>query len=196
MSGYGGESNRHQGADWVKFPQYAQRFRDRLPPKMGKVSNAPQAIADVKYQGQQIIAEETERLTRLGAAVKSKVVETYMNAASPGIITTTLHNAFYKSHEDYLTAVAKQMAQEYAAVVKAGHILQIDAPDMAMERTMLYRDKTENEYLAILEQHVAALKSRARKCAQRPGAAACLLGQLGRPACARHRHGEGVALPL
>lgn len=157
MSGYGGESTRHKGADWVKFPQYAERFRSRLLPKLAKMSNAPQAIADVKYQGQQIIAEETERLTRLGAAVKGKAVETFMNAASPGIITTTLHNAFYKSHEDYLTAVAKQMAQEYAAVVKAGHILQIDAPDMAMERTMLYRDKSESEYLAILEQHVAAL---------------------------------------
>ena len=156
MSGYGGESNRHQGADWVKFPQYAARFQGRLPPKMAKISNAPQAIADVKYQGQQIIKEETERLTRLGAAVKGKVAETFMNAASPGIITTTLHNVFYKSHVDYLTAVAKQMHQEYEAVVKAGHILQVDAPDMAMERTMLYRDKTENEYLEILEQHVAA----------------------------------------
>ncbi len=157
MSGYGGASNRHQGADWVKFPQYAARFAQRLPEKMGKVSNAPQAIAEVKYEGQKIIADETERLTRLGAAVKGKVVETYMNAASPGIISTTMHNAFYKTQDDYLFAVAKQMAQEYAAVVKAGHILQIDAPDMAMERTMLYRNSTENEYLAILEKHVAAL---------------------------------------
>jgi 5-methyltetrahydropteroyltriglutamate--homocysteine methyltransferase len=157
MSGYGGESNRHQGADWIKFPLYAKRFRDRLPPAMGKVSNAPQAIAEVKYQGQEVIKEETERLTRLAAAVKGRVTETFMNAASPGIICTTLHNVFYKSHEDYLTAVAKQMAQEYAAVVKAGHVLQIDAPDMAMERTMLFRDKTESEYLAILEQHVAAV---------------------------------------
>jgi 5-methyltetrahydropteroyltriglutamate--homocysteine methyltransferase len=156
MSGYGGQSNRHQGADWIKFPQYAARFQGRLPPKMAKISNAPQAIADVRYQGQQLIKEETERLTRLAAPLKSKFSETFMNAASPGIITTTLHNVFYKSHVDYLTAVAKQMRIEYEAVVKAGHILQVDAPDMAMERTMLYRDKTENEYLAILEQHVAA----------------------------------------
>jgi 5-methyltetrahydropteroyltriglutamate--homocysteine methyltransferase len=157
MSGYGGASTRHPGKDWVVFPQYAERFRLRLPPTMGKVNNAPQAIADVKYHGAELIAAETERLTRLAAAVKSKIAETFMNAASPGIIATTLQNAYYKTHEDYLTAVAKQMRNEYAAVVKAGHILQIDAPDMAMERTMLFQDKTESEFVGILEKHVAAL---------------------------------------
>ena len=60
MSGYGGDRNRHQGADWIKFPLYAERFRDRLPPRMGKVSNAPQAIAEVKYQGQEAIKAETD----------------------------------------------------------------------------------------------------------------------------------------
>ena len=157
MGGYGGASNRFPGKDWTSFPQYAERFRLRLLPTMGKVHNAPQAIADVKYQGAELIAAETERLTRLAEAVKPKIAETFMNAPSPGIITTTMQNAYYKSHEDYLTAVAKEMHHEYAAVVKAGHILQIDAPDMAMERTMQFQDKTESEFVGILEKHVAAL---------------------------------------
>ncbi len=159
MKGYGGQSSRHQGRDWVVFPQYAERFRSRLPPLQAKISNAPQAIAEIEYTGQALVAEETARLNRLAAPLKGKYAETFMNAASPGIITTTMHDAFYGSHEKYLAAVAKQMAKEYAAIVNAGHILQVDAPDMAMERTMLYRDETDAKYLEILEQHVAAFNA-------------------------------------
>jgi 5-methyltetrahydropteroyltriglutamate--homocysteine methyltransferase len=121
------------------------------------VNNAPQAIADIKYRGTAVIDAETERLTRLGAPLKSRVHETFMNAASPGIIATTMLNAHYKTYEAYLQAIAHEMHIEYAAVVKAGHVLQLDAPDLAMERTMLFQDKSEAEFVKIVEQHVTAL---------------------------------------
>jgi len=66
-------------------------------------------------------------------------------------------NAFYPSYEAYLTAVAKQLNIEYKKVVEAGFLLQIDAPDLAMERTLLFQDKTDAEFVKILEQHVTAI---------------------------------------
>jgi 5-methyltetrahydropteroyltriglutamate--homocysteine methyltransferase len=80
-----------------------------------------------------------------------------MNAASPGIIATTMLNAYYKTYEDYLAAIAREMHKEYAAVINAGFILQLDAPDLAMERTMLFQDKTDAEFVKVLEQHIAAV---------------------------------------
>jgi 5-methyltetrahydropteroyltriglutamate--homocysteine methyltransferase len=157
MSGFGGVSNRPYGQDWITFPQFSERFFQRLPARIGKVNNAPQAIADIKYQGAEHIAAETERLARLSAPIESRVANIFMNAASPGIIATTMLNAYYKTYEDYLAAIAREMHKEYAAVVNAGFILQLDAPDLAMERTMLFQDKTDAEFVKILEQHIAAV---------------------------------------
>lgn len=157
MSGFGGVSERPYGKDWTENPLFTERYFQRLPPRISKVFGAPQAIADIKYRDTDIINHETARLKRLGAAVKSKATEFFMNAPSPGIIATTMLNAYYDSYEAYLTAIAREMHYEYDAVTKAGFVLQIDAPDMAMERTLLFQDKTDAEYAKIVEQHVAAL---------------------------------------
>ena len=83
-------------------------------------------------------------------------VDAFMTAASPGIIATTLMNAHYDSHEAYVFALARQMRKEYERIAR-DFILQIDAPDLAMERTTLFQDKTIPEFLRIAEMHVAAL---------------------------------------
>lgn len=157
MSGFGGVSQRPYGLDWVKYPAFSERFFQRLPPRIGKVFGAPQAIADVKYKDTSAINAETERLKRLGAKVKPQPTEFFMNAPSPGIVATTMLNAHYATYEAYLMAVAKELHTEYAAVVNAGFVLQIDAPDLAMERTLLFQDKTDAEFAKIVEQHVAAI---------------------------------------
>ncbi len=157
MSGFGGVSQRPYGLDWIKNPQFTERYFQRLPPRISKVFGAPQAIADIKYRSTETIDHEIARLKRLGAAVKGKVTEFFMNAPSPGIVATTMLNAHYATYEDYLTAIAREMRTEYQAVTKAGFVLQIDAPDMAMERTLLFQDKSDAEYVKIVEQHVAAL---------------------------------------
>jgi len=79
-----------------------------------------------------------------------------MTAASPGIVATTMLNAHYDSHEAYVFALARQMRKEYE-LIAAEFVLQIDAPDLAMERTVLFQDKSAAEFLKIAETHVAAL---------------------------------------
>lgn len=156
MSGFGGVSKRPYGKEFLEYPQFTARMMERLG-KISKVFDAPEAIAEVKYRDTALIDAETARLGRLGAAVRPRVAGFFMNAPSPGIVATTMLNAHYASHEAYLDAVARELRTEYLAVAKAGFVLQIDAPDMAMERVLLFQDKTDAEYAKLVEQHVAAL---------------------------------------
>jgi 5-methyltetrahydropteroyltriglutamate--homocysteine methyltransferase len=156
MSGFGGVSKRPYGKEFIEYPQFTKRMMERLA-KISKVFDAPEAIADIKYRDTALINAEIERLTRLSSAVKPRVTEFFMNAPSPGIVATTMLNAHYASHEAYLDAVAGEIRTEYLAVTNAGFVLQIDAPDLAMERVLLFQDMSDMEYAKLVEQHVAAL---------------------------------------
>ena len=155
MSGFGGISKRPYGKEFIEYPQFTKRMMERLA-KISKVFDAPEAIADIKYRDTALINAEIERLKRLSAAVKPRVTEFFMNAPSPGIVATTMLNAHYASHEAYLDARGRT-SYEYLAVTKAGFVLQIDAPDLAMERVLLFQDMSDMEYAKLVEQHVAAL---------------------------------------
>jgi 5-methyltetrahydropteroyltriglutamate--homocysteine methyltransferase len=156
MSGFGGESKRPFGREWVELPLFTQKFMARLP-KTGKVFGCPEAVADIKYHDKEAIKTELARFKRHAGTVKPPFPEMFFAEPSPGIIATTMLNAYYKTYEDYLSAIAREMRYEYKSVVDAGLILQIDAPDLAMERVLLFQDKSDNEFVKIIEQHIAAL---------------------------------------
>ncbi len=147
MSGFGGVSSRPYGKEFLEFPQFTERMLQRIP-KTSKVFNAPQAID-----------EEIERLTRLSEATNGDVAELFMNAPSPGIVACTMSNAHYDSQEAYLKAIARELRAEYSRVVEAGFVLQIDAPDLAMERVLLYQDFTDEQFVRTVEAHVEVLNS-------------------------------------
>jgi 5-methyltetrahydropteroyltriglutamate--homocysteine methyltransferase len=86
-----------------------------------------------------------------------RFAELFMTAPSPGIIASTMLNAYYPTHEAYLMAIAREMRHEYQAIHRAGLILQIDAPDLAMDRTMFYRDASDREFITACELHVAMI---------------------------------------
>ena len=156
MSGFGGASKRPFGKEFIEYPQFTQRMMERIP-RHSKVFDAPEAVADVKYRDTQAIDAEIARFKRLSGKVKGPVVEYFMNAPSPGIIATTMLNAHYSSHQAYLDAIAREIRTEYLAVTKAGFVLQIDAPDLAMERVLLYQDLSDSEFAKIVEQHIGAV---------------------------------------
>jgi 5-methyltetrahydropteroyltriglutamate--homocysteine methyltransferase len=120
------------------------------------MQNAPEARSELRYLGTLTIAED---LDRLKAAVKDAGAFTgcFMTAPSPGIISTTMLNAYYDSQESYLDALAREMRVEYRAIHDAGLILQIDAPDLAMDRSMCYRDLSDSQFVAACEMHIAAM---------------------------------------
>jgi 5-methyltetrahydropteroyltriglutamate--homocysteine methyltransferase len=158
MTGFGGQSNRPRPRDMADFPDFGKLLAERFP-RRGKQFNAPQAIADVHYKDTSAIDAEVERLGRVARAAGRSPGDCFMTAPSPGIIASTLINAYYPSHRDYVFALGREMRNEYAAITKAGFVLQIDAPDLAMDRTIGFQDKSEAEFIAAAETIVAAINS-------------------------------------
>lgn len=154
MCGFGGESNRPPARDQVEFPSYARQTAARFP-HSARVANAPAALAAIEYVDGAPIREDAERLRRLGTRFR----ETFMTAPSPGIVATTMINQHYDSHEAYLNALAKALGNEYRAICEAGHVLQVDSPDLAMERHRFFGHLDERAFLAQLELHVAAINT-------------------------------------
>ncbi len=158
MRGFGGESKRPIPQDMREFPDY-----ERLLQKKGivraKVFNAPQAVAELRYEDLSAVTKECELFRRGTESGSRKFSERFMTAASPGIIATTMLNAHYDSHEKYVFAIAREMKKEYEYIHRQGFVLQLDAPDLAMERTFLFQDRSLREFQEIVELHIAALNS-------------------------------------
>ena len=155
MKGFGGESKRPRPRDYIDFPHFAAWMAKRMP-RRSKVSNAPQAVAAVAYEDLGPAREEVRLFKEALGGLNPKPAESFMTAASPGIIATTLMNAHYDTYEAYVFALAREMRKEYELIAR-DFILQIDAPDLAMERTVLFADKSVAEFVKIAEMHVAAL---------------------------------------
>ena len=119
MDGFGGVSKRPFGREFVEFSQFTQRMLARIPKPQQGASTPPQAVGPLKYRDTAAIDGEIARYQRLSAPMKSRFSELFMNAPSPGIIATTMLNAHYPSHQDYLDAIAREMQIEYRRVVDA-----------------------------------------------------------------------------
>lgn len=156
MRGFGGSSKRPRPLDYIDFPEYAKSVGRRFPQR-SKVGDAPMALSAVSYADLGPAEAECDAFAEAAAGWQGGYAEAFMTAASPGVVATTMLNAWYDSHETYVFALARELRREYELIVSRGLILQIDAPDLAMERTMLFQDKPLSEFLAIIEIHVAAL---------------------------------------
>jgi 5-methyltetrahydropteroyltriglutamate--homocysteine methyltransferase len=155
MSGFAGESKRRRGRDYEEFPQLVEDLMRRFP-RRSRMQNAPEAQAELHYLDLAPVQTEIARLKSAAADIPG-LTESFLTAPSPGIISTTMFNAHYYSHEAYLDALAREMNNEYRAIADAGLMLQIDSPDLAMDRAMFYRDLTDAEFVEAAELHVAAL---------------------------------------
>jgi len=156
VRGFGGESKRPTPQDMREFPGYTRILQARGVMR-AKVFNAPQAVAEVRYEDLSGVQYECALFGRCLEQVPQPFAEGFMTAASPGIICTTMLNAYYDSYERYVFAVAEQMRQEYEYIHAQGFVLQLDAPDLAMERTFLFQEKSLREFQQIVEMHIAAL---------------------------------------
>ena len=153
MSGFAGISKRRRGMEFEEFPELVKYLTHRFP-HTSKQQNAPEAQGRVKYLDIKPIERELARVKNIAGKT---FPEMFMTSASPGIIASTMLNAHYKTNDDYLDALAREMAHEYQAIHKAGLLLQIDAPDLAMDRTMFHRDLSEADFVKAVEKQVAAI---------------------------------------
>ena len=143
-----------------------------------KVFDAPQAVGELKYRDTAAIDAEIARYKRLSAPMKSRFSELFMNALRPASSRPRCSTRTTLRIRTISTRSRARCRSSIAGIVDAGFILQIDAPDLAMERVLLYQDASDAEFAKLVEQHVAALNARPGRHSARSGAAACLLGQL------------------
>jgi 5-methyltetrahydropteroyltriglutamate--homocysteine methyltransferase len=155
MAGFAGESKRRRGRDFEEFPALVEDLMRRFP-KRSRMQNAPEAQAELQYHDSSALTQEIDRFQK-NVKAAGAFAESFMTAPSPGIISTTMLNAYYDSQQSYLTALAREMRNEYLSIYRAGLLLQIDSPDLAMDRSMFYRDLSDGEFVKAAEMHVAAL---------------------------------------
>ena len=151
-TGFAGDSPRNAPGDLKLFPG----FLERLANEGGSPQYArPMCVAEVKSKGQ---GELEKDIANLKAAMAEHGVERgFMNAASPGVISLFLQNNYYKNREAYLAALADAMKMEYETIVASGLDLQLDCPDLALSRHMLFEDLSDDEFIKVANMHVEAL---------------------------------------
>jgi 5-methyltetrahydropteroyltriglutamate--homocysteine methyltransferase len=147
-----GDVPRATPADLDAYP----RFRDRLAQQGGSARYLrPICRGPITYEHREPVERD---LAHLHAAIEDQpIAGAFMNAPSPGIIALFQPNEYYGSLEEYLEAIGEAMKVEYEAIVAAGVVLQIDAPDLAMGRHIMYRDRSDEEFVASVERHVEAI---------------------------------------
>jgi 5-methyltetrahydropteroyltriglutamate--homocysteine methyltransferase len=152
LNGFGGASQSLQYRDLVDFPEMAKRVfgdpgrsRRKTPACTGPISvrDAGAAQADVDNLKAALGAIEAE--------------DVFMSAASPGVISLFFRDDHYGSHEAYLFAIADAMQLEYETVARAGFILQLDCPDLAMGRHIQFAGLSLEEFRKMARLHIAAL---------------------------------------
>ena len=151
-NGFSGDSPRNPPADLKLFPSFLKRLAD----DGGTPTYArPMCTDRVSSKGQ---VDLNKDIFNLKTAMKiCNVSKGFMNAASPGVISLFLQNQFYSSREEYLAALADVMKTEYETIIGSGLYLQLDCPDLALSRHMLFNDLSDDEFLKIAELHIETL---------------------------------------
>ena len=152
LSGFGGDTPREPGQDLVEFPALLKKLAER-----GSTAKyrRPRCIGEIRVKN---LAPLHADLQNLRAAVSAAVpTAAFMNAASPGVVALFQPNDFYRTQDEYLAAIAEAMRTEYEAIVQADVLLQIDAPDLAMGRHTMYRDRSLDDFERLAAQHIEIL---------------------------------------
>ncbi len=156
LTGFGGDNERKTAKDWAEHPE--------LRAKMLRMTGAQEfrrssCIGAVAVKDLASLHADIANFKAALAAEGKNATETFMNAASPGLITAFQPNKFYPSHEAYLNALIAPMAQEYRAIVDAGFLLQIDCPDLAMAAHISFQELSERDFLMRAYAHVDAMNA-------------------------------------
>ena len=151
MTGFGGVSERSLMRDLLDHPDFLDLVVPRHLRRQVDLMAAPAALGAVAYR------DTSEIDAECALVADAPFAETFMTAASPGIVASAMENRHYASMDDYVHAVAEALRAEYHAIVERGLLLQIDAPDLALERHTLFADRPLAEFLAWVELVIGAI---------------------------------------
>jgi len=158
LSGLGGSWERPSRADVDHYPEFKRMWVEQHANKtqVSALAGLPKAIGEVRYLDDRAINDEC---SFFGSVLKesSPFIESFMSAPSPGILAAAVRNEHYDTLEAYLKALSNALKVEYEAIVNHGFLLQIDAPDLTLERHITYKDQPVSIFIGFVEQVIAAI---------------------------------------
>jgi 5-methyltetrahydropteroyltriglutamate--homocysteine methyltransferase len=152
LSGFDGDTPREPGQDLVEFPGLLRKLAERGATAKYR---RPRCVAAVAVKDLGPLTTDLRNLQ--GAVAAAHPTAAFMNAASPGVIALFQPNDYYRTQDEYLEALAAALQAEYEGIVRAGILLQIDAPDLAMGRHTMYRDRSLEEFERLAARHIEVL---------------------------------------
>jgi 5-methyltetrahydropteroyltriglutamate--homocysteine methyltransferase len=161
LTGLGGTWQRPSRADVDRYPEFKKRWLEQMSStsRVSPNEGLPMAIGEVHYIDPAIIDAECRDFGDVLAENPNVFVETFMNAPSPGIVAAAIKNENYDTDLKYLEALAEALRVEYETIVRSGFVLQIDAPDLALERHISYKDKPLSKFIEFVENVVAVINA-------------------------------------
>ena len=151
MSGFGGAWSRRGHRDQNEFPSLAR-------PRVVQLTwDVPTCAGPLAYERLDLVERECRQFLDAVGAAGGEPEDLFMTAASPGIVALTMANRHYASHEDYVFALAEELRKEYEIIVANGLTLQLDCPDLAMERHVSYQDEPLSAFQDLAALHIRAI---------------------------------------
>lgn len=163
MTGFGGRWKRWARGDVERYPDF-KRLLEMQSGAKAAVSNfvPPRVTGEVRYIDPRQAESEALDFKAALAARKDAFAEAFLTAPSPGIIASACKNEHYATEEAYLDALGEALRLEYEAIVNHGFVLQIDCPDLALERHVSYLEQPEAKFVGFVERVVAAINKALR----------------------------------
>jgi 5-methyltetrahydropteroyltriglutamate--homocysteine methyltransferase len=160
LTGFSGDNPRQTALDLQPHPE----FRARMAMFAGKQTFKRQSCTgSIRYIGHADLEKDIAHFR--SAMQQHHAHDSFLNAASPGVVSAFQPNAFYPKHSDYVEAIGAAMQVEYEAITNAGFALQLDCPDLAMARHTAFQDLTESEFLKRAEHQVEVMNHALRNIA-------------------------------
>jgi 5-methyltetrahydropteroyltriglutamate--homocysteine methyltransferase len=157
LSGFGGQSNRPIMKDIIHYPSFLELKLPDFSRTMVSLMNAPMAVGEVRYVDRTALEKECADFLSITGEQSSRFTEAFMTAASPGIVASAMLNEYYPRYEDYVFAVADALKIEYEYIAARGLVLQIDCPDLAMERHTSFAERPLDDFLSYVDLNIAAI---------------------------------------
>ncbi len=159
MSGFGGGWTRPVFADVRRYPGFAawKAAHDAVGVSISNLAGVPEAVGEVRYLDRAAIEQECADFRVILGEQNCGFAEGFMTAPSPGIVAAAMRNAFYRDEAAYLEALGEALQVEYEAIVASGFVLQIDAPDLALERHLSYQDQPVSAFVGFVERVVQVI---------------------------------------
>jgi 5-methyltetrahydropteroyltriglutamate--homocysteine methyltransferase len=149
LTGFEGQRAVAMRADWADFPEAAERLG------RSTAVSRPSCNGPIEWKDRTAVQKDVAILRAALGGVQP--AEAFMTAASPGVIAHFLRNEHYPTREAYLARLVDVMKEEYDAIHRAGFVLQVDCPDLAMGRHLAFAGLSNAEFVKIAEANVEAL---------------------------------------